>query len=85
MASFNGALHTLSHHPHGRALNLFTYIEEGGVSPISTNGCRTTGRCSITPCSPKEQVILQRLEIVSHLVVVLWGLRKLLENNNGMM
>lgn len=26
VGSFNGAMRTLSHHPHGRTLNLLTYI-----------------------------------------------------------
>ena len=60
--------HTLAHHPHGRAFDLLTYTREAALAWSQQLQPRMD-RASITPGSPEEQVILQRLERVSHHLV----------------
>ena len=64
-----GAVRTLSHHPHGRAFNLFAYMRIVELAGPRQLVYVKIARSRLTPRGSKEQVILQRLEIVSHLIL----------------
>lgn len=77
MASFNGVLHTLTHHPHGRALNFFTYIREGGVSLVLSNWCRRQAGVQLPHAARRSRSFFKGSKLCPILCGAL-GMRKLL-------